>query len=413
MNNPSFLARWLTRIEMWFVGPLEPDVRHNMIVDLRAACTHSVMATLITFIPIVLRRSGASAEQIAYYFAITTLGMLTTNISMWLMRRFGMRPIVQICWLLGRGVFLFTAVAFNATSLLVIFTIFWVFETWPTPAYVQTIQEIYPIEQRGRILAAVRAGLVALSLILTPLAGWVLDQWGYRVLLPFAGLSGIGSSLIFFSLMKKTSPVSIGPKAGSMSSFEILRHDSRMRIYLTSLFLFGLGLLMPSPLFPIIQADRLNLSYSAIGLLGFVQSLFWFLGYVFGGHIVDRLGGFRSLQIVFAINAVVILPYIWATEGWMLIPSFIAAGLVTAGADLTILYTISQLAGPEKTPSYAALNSTVAGFRGLLGPLLGTFLISAGWQYWEVFILSACLTLAGALILSFSARKQLHTSLRG
>jgi hypothetical protein len=28
------------------------------------------------------------------------------------------------------------------------------------------------------------------------------------------------------------------------------------------------------------------------------------------------------------------LPYIWATDGWMLIPSFVAAGVVAAGADL-------------------------------------------------------------------------------
>jgi DHA1 family inner membrane transport protein len=410
MNSPSFLAQFLTRIEMWFVGPLDTEVRHNMIVDLRAACTHSVMATVITFVPIILRRSGASTEQVAYYFAITTLGLLTTNVSMWLMRRFGMRPIVLICWLLGRGAFLFTAVAFNATSLLVIFTIFWLFESWPTPAYVQTIQAIYPIEQRGRILAAVRAGLVALSLVLTPLAGWVLDQWGYRVLLPFAGLSGIGSTLIFFNLMRKTSDSSLMPKQSSISPLEILRGDAPMRFYLIGLFLFGLGLLMSSPLFPIIQVDRLNLSYSAIGLLGFVQSLFWFLGYMFGGHIVDRLGGFRSLQIVFALNAIAILPYIWATQSWMLLPSFVATGLVTAGADLTILYTISQLAGPEKTPSYAALNSMVAGLRGLLGPVFATFLISVGWQYGAVLALSAGLTLAGAWIVSFSARSQLVVS---
>ena len=406
MNNVSFPARWLTRIEMWFVGPLDPEVRHNMIVDLRAACTHSVMATIITFLPIVLRRSGATAGQIAYYFAITTLGLLTTNASLWLMRRFGVKPVVLFCWLLGRGSFLFTAAAFDATFLLVIFTIFWLFETWPSPAYVQTIQIIYPIEQRGRILAAVRAGLVALSLVLTPLAGWVLDQWGYRVLLPLAGFSGIGSSLIFFGLMRKIPALNLKQESRPMPPLEILRRDTRMRYYLAGLFLFGLGLLMSSPLFPIIQADRLNLTYSAIGLLGFVQSLFWFLGYVFGGHIVDRLGGFRSLQIVFAINAIVILPYIWATQGWMLIPSFIAAGLVTAGADLTILYTISRIAGPEKTPAYAALNSTVAGLRGLLGPIFGTYLVSIGWQYWEVFTLSACLTLGGALMLSFSASVQ-------
>jgi MFS family permease len=335
----------------------------------------------------------------AYYFAITALGLLTTNVSVWLMRRFGGKPVSLICWLLGRGSFLLTAIAFNATSLLVIFTFFWLLEAWPTPAYIQTIQTIYPIQQRGRILAAVRVGFVALILILTPLAGWVLDHWGYRALLPWAGLSGIGSTLLFFSLMRKTPDTMAEPSRPSLSFMHILRTDHRMPFYLSGIFLFGFGALISAPLYAIVQVDRLDLSYTVIGLLGFVQSLFWFLGYLFGGRILDRIGGIRSLQIVFAVNMLVMLPYIWATQGWMLLPSFITAGLVTAGADLAVLYTVSHLAGPEHTPDYAALNSTIAGLRGLLGPFIGSMLVSIGWNYGAVFALSAFLTLAGAVVL--------------
>jgi MFS family permease len=399
MKKLSYPARLQRYFEMWLIGPLDPDVRRNMYVDVRAACTHSVMATIITFIPIILRRSGASTQQLAYYFAITALGLLTTGISVGLMRRWGMKRVALICWLLGRGVFLLTAIAFNATSLLVIFTIFWLLESWPSPAYVQTIQIIYPIHQRGRILAAVRVGLVALILIFTPLAGWILDHLGYRALLPLAGLSGIGSTLTFFSLMRKVPIAMAEPSHQARTSWHILRADRRMPYYLSGVFLFGLGALMASPLYPVIQVDRLNLSYTVVGIFVFVQSLFWFLGYLFGGRMLDRIGGIRSLQIVFALNALVILPYIWATQGWMLLPSFIAAGLVTAGADLAILYTVSNLAGQEHVSDYVALNSITSGFRGLLGPFIGSMLVSIGWNYGAVFVLSAFLTLAGAVVL--------------
>ena len=124
MNLSSFLTRLQLRLEMWLVGPLDPQVRQDMYVDVRAACTHSVIATILTFIPIILRRSGATTQQIAYYFAITALGLLTTNISVWLMRRWGMKRVALVCWLLGRGSLLFTALAFNATSLLIILTFF-------------------------------------------------------------------------------------------------------------------------------------------------------------------------------------------------------------------------------------------------------------------------------------------------
>jgi MFS family permease len=199
--------------------------------------------------------------------------------------------------------------------------------------------------------------------------------------------------------MRKVPIAMAEPSHQSMTSWRILKTDRRMPYFLSGVFLFGFGALMASPLYPIIQVDRLNLSYTVVGLFVFVQSLFWFFGYLFGGRILDRIGGIRSMQIVFALNALVILPYIWATQGWMLLPSFIAAGLVTAGADLAILYSVSNLAGPEHVPDYAALNSTTSGFRGLLGPFIGSMLVSVGWNYGAVFALSAFLTLAGAVVL--------------
>jgi hypothetical protein len=81
---------------------------------------------------------------------------------------------------------------------------------------------------------------------------------------------------------------------------------------------------------------------------------------------------------VFVINAMVMLPYVVATRGWMLLPAFAAAGLVTAGADLATLYTLIGLAGPERVRDTTALNATFAGVRGLGGaisrPAAGT-----GW----------------------------------
>jgi MFS family permease len=404
MKLPSTLARFQTSLEMWLVGPLAPIVRRDMYIDLSAAMTMSLLSTAITFIPIILRRSGATNQQVAYYFAITTMGLLTTNAGLWLMRRLGMKRVALVCWLIGRGSFLLAAWAYNATFLLVIFTIFWVLEAWPSPAYFQIIQNIYPIQQRGRILAAVRVGLVTLILILTPLAGWMLDHWSYRVLLPLAGVSGISATLIFNKLVRKMPNEMAETSQKSASAAVILKTDRRMWFYLSATLMFGLGALISAPLYSIIQVDQLNLSYTVIGLLGFVQSSFWLIGYLFGGRLLDRIGGISGLQIVFIINAMVILPYIWATQAWMLLPSVIAAGLVTAGADLAILYTVTYLAGPDRVPDYAALNATVAGFRGLLGPFIGLFLVSNGWPYWAVFLLSAGLTLTGALVLNVIKR---------
>jgi len=401
MQSTNIFYIWWQRAEMWLVGPVEPEARNYMYRDMRAACTHSVMAALINFLPLILRRAGASTDQIAYYYAITALGLLTSTIGVWLMQRYGMKRVALICWLLGRGSFVFTAFAFNSTILLVIFTFFWLLEPWPSPAYVQAMEVIYPANQRGRIMAFVRVALVALTLVITPIAGWVLDTWGYRALLPFAGISGFTSSLLFFPLMRNVPDSLNTSNHPSESTWSLWKKDSRLLLYLIGTLLFGLGALIPAALFPVIQVDRLNLSYTEAGLLGFSQSLFWFLGYLFGGKLLDKWGGVRTLQLVFILQAVVILPYVWATNGWMLLPSFIATGLVTAGADLAGLYAIIELAGPKRVPAYTTISSTVSGLRGLIGPFLGSFLLIVGWPYWAVFALSAVLTVGGAGTLFF------------
>ena len=84
----------------------------------------------------------------------------------------------------------------------------------------------------------------------------------------------------------------------------------------------------------------------------------------------------------------------------MLWPSFVAAGLVTAGMDLAIIYAVIELAGSERVAEYSALSATIYGLRGLLGPLIGSLLVRMGLPFWMVFAMSASLTLIGAVVLA-------------
>ncbi len=391
---------------MLLVGALPRDVRHYMYADLRAACIYSVLAAILNFIPIILRRQGATDAQLALYYAITALGLLTVGLSMWLSRRLGMMRVALVSWLVGRGSFFLTALAATPVGLLAILAVFWLMESWTGPAYVHALQIMYPASQRGRIIALVRVGLVAVILVFTPLAGWILDRFGYRLLLPLAGLSGVAASLIFYRVMRTIPEPVARPTQRGVAAPPPLLADRPMLVYLAGSLLFGLAVLISAPLFPSVQVDRLNLSYTAVGLLGFVQSLFWLIGYLFGGRLLDQLGGIRCLQFVCVINAVVMLPYAVATQGWMLLPAFAAAGIVAAGADLTTLYTLIELAGPERASEYTAINSTFAGIRGLVGPFMGSLLVTAGWPLWSVFVLCAGLTVAGAGVLAFIPRRR-------
>jgi MFS family permease len=151
-----------------------------------------------------------------------------------------------------------------------------------------------------------------------------------------------------------------------------------------------------------VQVDRLQLSYSEIGALGVVQSVFFLIGYLVLGRWIDRAGGLQTLRWVFVIGGVMPLTYAlalgFAPNGWVLAPAFAALGLVNAGMDLGVLNTVMQLAKPGRLGEYSALQTTVLGLRGLVAPFLGVWLVGAGLSYEATFLLAAVLIAAGVAV---------------
>jgi hypothetical protein len=138
-------------------------------------------------------------------------------------------------------------------------------------------------------------------------------------------------------------------------------------------------------LYPLVQVDRLGLSYTDLGLLGTAQSMAWLLGFVYWGQAVDRRGGLWVLRANLAVGFLVPFSYIWATEGWMLLPAFVAQGILSAGVDLGLLNTCIQLADPDKVVEYAAIQATVVGVRGLVSPFIGVALVALGVDETVIF----------------------------
>ena len=93
------------------------------------------------------------------------------------------------------------------------------------------------------------------------------------------------------------------------------------------------------------------------------------------------------------------LPYIWASDGLMLVPSFIAFGLVIAGSELWITYSIIELSDPMFLPEYTAICMMVIGARGLVAPLLGVVLLRMGLSQTNLLVVGAVLTICAAAVL--------------
>jgi MFS family permease len=96
----------------------------------------------------------------------------------------------------------------------------------------------------------------------------------------------------------------------------------------------------------------------------------------------------------------------WATNVWWLVPAFIVQGLVSAGADLGVINAGIQLAPPDRVDEYSAIQSTIMGLRGMVGPMLGIALLGLGASPAAIFALGAIFMLVSAFIVHTIVRSR-------
>ncbi len=380
------------RIENSFTGPLTESVRQNMHVELWAALAYGIFyAVTLPFIPVVLRRTGASPEMIAFYTSQQFVGSVLTAFSIVLMRRRRTMNIITFSWLVGRSLFLFFAFIVDPLWMVILGTAFWLLEAFPNPGYTRILQKMYPANVRGKVMSLVRVGRIATVVLITPLAGWALDQFGYRILFPIGAVLGVGATLLFARLQVNEGPLPARQTRTLPELWRILREDKRFAFYLRSFAFYGTGTLMSWTIYPLVQVDRLGLSYSQLGFLGLAQSLFWLLGYIFWGRVVDRRGGVYVLRWNCALAILAPLSYLWASNAWMLVPAFITQGIINAGWDMGLINAGIQLSDPERVTEYSAVQGTVVGIRGMIVPYVSVGLLNLGLPISAIFTASIAL----------------------
>ena len=398
MRSPILrgIGNWLG---MGFTDSLHPTVRYNVFTELWGSVAYGVFwAAALQFVPVVLRRMGAGPDVIAFYTAQSYLGAILTSLSIVMMRGRRTKNFAVWCWMVGRSTYFAFAIINQVYWLMAVMAIFWLLEQFPSPAYTRIVQGIYPVEVRGKAMSLVRLGMTASIVLVTPLAGWALDHVGHQVLFPLAAIFGILSTWMFNRLDIDEGILPPRQTRSIGSLWGVVLSNRNFAIHLVGLTLFGFGALIGIAFYTIVQVDRLQMSYTELAMLSTVQSVTWLLGFVFWGRVVDQRGGIWVMRVNFAIGTLVPFCYIFATNGWMLLPAFIAQGIISAGLDLGFVNTCIQLADSDKVVEYAAIQATVAGIRGMIGPFVGVMLVNMGMQEGWVFAIGTLLTIAALVV---------------
>ena len=106
-------------------------------------------------------------------------------------------------------------------------------------------------------------------------------------------------------------------------------------------------------------------------------------GLVIWGQAMDRKGALWLLRAAYLISAIPPIAFLLADSGWWLLPAYLGQGLAAGAVDLGFTSASIDFADPDHVYEYAALQRTVIGIRGLIGPFLGVWLSHLGAPRWR------------------------------
>jgi MFS family permease len=363
----------------------------------------------IPFIGVVGRKLGMDSTQLALLSSSVFLGLL---VNLWLGHLSDKGD--KAAWVLWPGVASRAAaglagLAVSPTAFLWAMGSYNVISTFMMPAYSSLMRSNYSDGQRAKAMGHIRVAMMVVSALFAALAGWAMDAapWAFRIVFPAAGLAGIASSLVFFKVKARPAPPDPAEKpegAGFLGSLRILKGDKRFLLFLGIFFIVGMPDKIVVSLEPIRLVDELGVSYGSAGvLLGTIPLIASILGYLILSRISKKADPFYLLVLTVLFASSRYLNIALASSPYQLIPGSILSGVANAGWDLLPLFVMITFAHRSRLSLYMGAHNTLVGLRGLLGPLLGTWLYQGlHVKISSLYIVSFCIALAGsALLLAF------------
>ena len=245
-----------------------PRVRQNFRIDLIGAISAGVYLTvLVTFMPVVVRRMGGSAADVALIIAAPFVGHLLSPIGTYLYSGIAPVRVVAATATLGRLIFLGGVLLATGPNLLAITTvIFFIISTSNIGAYTTLMQGIYPDTERARAMANVRIGSSIAGIAAAAFAGAFIDVLPASVVFVAAALFSLPGAIAFFGI-RFDRPKAITARRSVALVARDIWADRRYRRLLLAATVFGVGNLMNVAMYPLLLVDHFQASNSFIGAM--------------------------------------------------------------------------------------------------------------------------------------------------
>jgi len=351
-------------------------VRQNFRIDLFSAiCGGVYVAVLVAFMPVVVRRMGGSATEVALVVASPFIGHLCSPIFAYAFAHLPLVRVVAGTVTLSRTVFLVGVLVATTPLMLAVTTVAsWIISIANVAAYTALMQGMYPDSERAQAMASVRIGAAISGIVAAAVAGTLIDAVPAQWVFAAAALVALPGALNFFRVQSDGTSTPHGRRPAREIARDVWA-DQRYRQLLIAFTVFGWGNLMNVAIYPLMLVDHFDASNSFVGILAAVQLATMIVAYLFVGRMIDRGSSLRQTFLATLLVLLVPIGYLVAPASWALLPVAAVAGITIASSELTYHTNIVQVAPAGRTAEYAAAQSFLLGVRGTAAPFAASALL--------------------------------------
>lgn len=362
-------------------------VGRNLALDLIASIGVGVSVALVTtLLPTIARRGGLEPIGLAALAAAPFIANLLGAFA----GRVGPRSRRQLALIRAAGSGSLLVLAFFGAPLvmIVVSIVFWLSLSLSGPYYLRLWGTMYPTRILGRVVGFLGSGRAAAA-ALAALAGGVLaDRVGGETAVALAGLVGLVCAAAYAGLR---SPDAVRPPSFSArDSFRALRERPVLSKIALAQGFYGGGLIAATPLYAIVNVDRLNLSLADVGIIGILTAGATTLSFLVWGAVSDRHGPLVAMRLGSGLGLAALAAYAVAPGVGALWVAAIAAGAGSASIDVGIASVVS-----DHTP-LASRAAAMAGWNAITGArgIVAAFTMSIALQLGFVNVTSGLLLCA-------------------
>ncbi len=341
------------------------------------------------FIPQISEGLGISLTAFSVLIAIRTFAGMSSLLFGILADRYGRRKVMAIglfCQALGVAGLAFFGRSGATFSMIIFGLALAAF----IPAQQAYISDLVHYEKRGRALAIIETSWAASAIIFIPIAGWLIDQWGWQSPFLILGLISLITSSIIWLRLPKVEPGSISNISWGNLLHLLLKPNVLAVTGVATLLFFAVTI------FITIWGIWLNADFGLRGIqTGLVQSgigVAEILGAGISSLFIDRIGKKRGSGIALLITSLLLL-LLPLSQSFLFvaITVLITIGLFIEFAIVSLIPIYSEQV-PEARGTVLAL--TIVG--GAVGGTLGSPVATVLWETQGLW--AVCLTASASLL---------------